>query len=168
MINDILHAKSLRKEKERLETFLAAMPFEYCAIDNDGQFIASPFLEKLLYTDTEIADDESSILIKNMGDVLNGLQSADAAALDGYFTKLQQDKQSFHMTAKAPDTGKTLRINGKAGAHLDLDKEYFVLWFDDISDTAATTEKQNKCWPIWKPTIPASNWHWTPSRTRSG
>lgn len=144
MINDILHAKSLRKEKERLETFLAAMPFEYCAIDNDGQFIASPFLEKLLYTDTEIADDESSILIKNMGDVLNGLQSADAAALDGYFTKLQQDKQSFHMTAKAPDTGKTLRINGKAGAHLDLDKEYFVLWFDDISDTAATTEKQNK------------------------
>ena len=48
------------------------------------------------------------------------------------------------MTAKAPDTGKTLRINGKAGTHLDLDKEYFVLWFDDISDTAATTEKQNK------------------------
>jgi len=133
MLTNILNIKTLRRDKDRLQTLLDVMPFPYAAdIGNaENSFITSNNLAALLGCE--------DTLIQGFADILNALSPADAAALDGAWTNLKQNGDPFTLAVKtASSQPKTLQINGRKQSEDNQDSECSALFFVDITDNAAT------------------------------
>lgn len=114
----------LREEKARLEAFLAALPGEYCGFADGGIAIYSDGFCKLL----EIHH------ITTIHDVQGALETADAAALEGFFYRMQEDGKPFSMILQPlGKTHKILRLRGSRGSALDERDRFDILWLEDVS-----------------------------------
>ena len=120
----------LRQEKARLEAFLTAFPGEYCGWSRDGSVAYSQ----------GFADILSIGEIANMGDIQNALSPSDAAALEGFFDRLENDGVPFVMTAQNDAEDKTYKISGSQGHDLDKQDFYDVLWIEDITSQVTASE----------------------------
>lgn len=123
--------KGSRAEKARMEAFLAAIPGEYCGFAADGTLAHSPDFCRLL-------DLEE---IKNIHDIAMALDTADAAILEGLFTRLRQDGTGFSITANSATRRKIFQISGSQGTDSSGHDILHILWIDDI--TAQQKTQQN-------------------------
>ncbi len=108
-------------EKARLESFLAAVPGEYCGWGDDGSLAWSAGFCALLGLKT----------IGTLSDIQNALTPSDAAVLEGRFHELQENGQSFTVTVRSADKRRTLRLSGRRGQAES--SRFDVLWLDDIT-----------------------------------
>ena len=115
----------------RLEAFVDAAPHDYCGWAPDGTFIFSKGLCALF----GIAD------IKGIGDMQNTLSPSDAAALEGMFTRLQEDGTSFVMMGRDAESGRTLRLTGKRGFDSQGQQHVDIIWVEDMTALRAEHEK---------------------------
>src|SRR4051812_18640908 len=80
--------KKQLQENRRLESFLRAVPVEYCGWDQTGvQAISGRFTDLLGLASVNSLEDIQSILA-----------TGDAAALEGLFGRLQQHGENFELS----------------------------------------------------------------------
>ncbi len=121
-----------KDESARLEAFLNAFPGAYCGFGTDGQSVAyHPECEDLLGISS----------IQSIHDIQNALSSADSAALESYFDRLQEHGRHFTLKSKTRSGDKIIRINGRKGSDIDGRLLYYILWFEDITDQEADYQK---------------------------
>ena len=121
--------RSFRKqvqENQRLESFLRALPVEYCGWDQAGVQAISPGFGTMLGLST----------INSLEDIQSVLATGDAAALEGLFSRLQQYGENFEMSVQTATSKKTLKIFGKQGSASDTSPVFSVIWLNDITDFA--------------------------------
>ena len=121
--------RSFRKqvqENQRLESFLRALPVEYCGWDQAGVQAISPGFGTMLGLST----------INSLEDIQSVLATGDAAALEGLFSRLQQYGENFEMSVQTSVNKKTLKIFGKQGSASDTSPVFSVIWLNDITDFA--------------------------------
>ena len=117
-------ADQLAVEKARLEAFLNAFPGEYCGFNLDGSVAYSDGFCALLGLSA----------IKTVEDIQGVLETGDAAALEGQYFALEQTGKPFSLKVRTPDGKKTLRLRGAAGAALNGNDSFRILWAEDISE----------------------------------
>lgn len=125
----------LREEKARLEAFLAAVPGEYCGFAPDGVAIYSDKFCELLGLPQ----------ISTIHDIQGALGMSDAAALEGFFYRLQEDNKPFSIVLQP--TGpqeKILRLRGSRGADLDGRDRFDILWLEDITEEMTAQQTLQK------------------------
>lgn len=115
--------ETLLAEKARLEAFLSAVPGEYCGWAPDGSVAYSDGFCNLLGLET----------VKSIHDIQARLATADAAALEGLYIKLEEERRPFSLIVSAQDGGRTFRVSGSKGQALDGRDSFDVLWIEDIS-----------------------------------
>lgn len=118
-------------EKARMEAFLAAIPSAYCGFATDGTLAHSPAFCRVLGIDE----------IKAIHDIAIALDTADAAILEGLFTRLQQDGTGFSITAQSADRRKVFQISGTQGTDSNGQDTLHILWLDDVTAPAQTQKK---------------------------
>jgi len=118
--------KSLR-EKARLEAFLAAFPGEYCGFSSDGDIAYSQGFCDILGLEA----------IKTLSDIQSVLPPGDAAALEGYFDRLEETGAQFTLITNHFDETKNYKFSGSQGHDLDAMERFDILWVED------TTEESN-------------------------
>ena len=131
---------ALARQNEKLESFLGALPMEYCGWDQAGAQAVSPGFGALLGVDN----------IKTFQDIQAALIAGDAAALTTLFDRLAAQGAAFDLGIHAPATGKSLKIIGRRGG--GGGQAFSVLWALDVTDfaqaaaknTDAVTEAQKK------------------------
>jgi signal transduction histidine kinase len=129
LLDPLTGGDMLRREKARLEAFLAAVPGEYCGFAADGSVAYSDGFKALL----AVPD------IKTIHDIQNALATSDAAVLEGQYFKLLEGGGAFQFnvtTATKPP--RILRLSGSKGAALDGADSFLILWAEDITDTQQT------------------------------
>lgn len=113
-----------KDESARLEAFLNAFPGAYCGFGTDGQSVAyHPECETMLGITS----------IQSIHDIQNALSSADSAALESYFDRLQEHGRNFMLKAKTRSGDKIIRIHGRKGSDIDGRLLFYILWFEDIT-----------------------------------
>ncbi len=116
--------KELEAEKLRLESFLGAIPGEYCGWSrNDETMAFSPDFPKIFGLES----------IQKIDDIEGRLAPGDAAALEGLFNHLEVEGEPFKLNIRSYDESKTLRITGARGGQTDNSKGYNILWVEDIT-----------------------------------
>lgn len=111
------------QEKARLEAFLNAFPGEYCGFHEDGSVAYSDGFCALLGVKT----------VGRIEDVQAALPAGDAAALEGQYTRLEQDGKPFSLRVQPEGGTKILRLRGSAGAAIDGSDKFRIVWAEDIS-----------------------------------
>lgn len=125
----------LREEKARLEAFLAAVPGEYCGFAPDGVAIYSDGFCSLLGLSQ----------ISTIHDIQGALGMSDAAALEGFFYRLQEDNKPFSiMLQPTGPQEKILRLRGSRGADLDGRDRFDILWLEDITEETQAQQTLQK------------------------
>lgn len=115
----------LREEKARLEAFLAAVPGEYCGFAPDGIAIYSDGFCRMLGLQQ----------ISTIHDIQSALGTSDAAALEGFFYRLQEDNKPFSIVLQPMGADQIImRLRGSRGAALSGDDRFDILWLEDITD----------------------------------
>ena len=115
--------RKVRARANRLESFLRAIPFEYCGWNKTGlQAMSSGFCTLF---------DASSI--RTIEDLYEILEAEDAQALKKSYESLVLHGQDFNMTVYASHTKKTLKLSGKRGALSDTPEVFNVIWAFDIT-----------------------------------
>lgn len=132
LFSTFLGGEKLRHEKARLEAFLAAFPGEYCGWSGDGSLAYSEGFCRLLGLSS----------VHSLLDVQNALSPGDAMALEGLFTRLQDNGEQFCMTARTADRGKTLKLCAARGRDREELVTFHILWLEDI--TAAAQESRHQ------------------------
>ncbi len=112
------------REKARLEAFLNAFPGEYCGFHQDGSVAYSDGFCKLL----NLAG------VQRVEDVQAALTASDSAALEGQFTRLEDEGKAFTLRVRTEDGKRTLRLRGSTGAAIDGSDKFRILWAEDASD----------------------------------
>lgn len=115
--------RHLRDEISRLEAFLATVPAEYCGWSVEGDVAYSRGFADLL----------GIPLVRTLSDIQARLMPADAAALEGLFTRLQDEDQSFDLTVRTIDQTRIFRLAGKAGRDSRSFERFDTLWLEDIT-----------------------------------
>jgi signal transduction histidine kinase len=121
------YKKQLR-ENRRLESFLRAVPVEYCGWDQDGAQAISPGFGTML----------GLVSVTRLQDIQGALSAGDAAALDTLYERLEDEGEPFELTVQA-ENGRTLKISGKQGMTDDEGPVFSVLWLADITPLAQKT-----------------------------
>ena len=111
------------QENQRLESFLRAVPVEYCGWDQASVQAISPGFGAILGLSS----------INSLEDVQSVLSAGDAAALESLFDRLQQHGENFEISVQIVGGKKTLRILGKQGAASDSSPIFSVIWLHDIT-----------------------------------
>ncbi len=129
-------SNKLRKEKARLEAFLAAVPGEYCGFSSDRSIAYSREFCSLL----------GLVEIRSLADIQNRLSPGDAAALESMFNRMREKNTSFVMTAKSHDDKKHYKFSGSCGHDLNGKDHFYVLWIENITKEieAQNTYSENK------------------------
>ncbi len=110
--------KALEVEKARLEAFLDAVPGEYCGWNPDDTMVSSEGFASLLGRDS----------VRHLADIQSALAPGDAAALEGVWSRLRENGESFNITAHSHDGSKTFQLSGARG------KDFFnILWVQDVT-----------------------------------
>jgi signal transduction histidine kinase len=118
--------KGIEAEKSRLEAFLTAFPGEYCGWSADGGVAYSAGFCAAL----------GLAGVKNFEDIQSRLAPGDAAALEGFWRRLQTDGVSFVLTAKSTDEKKSFRMTGAQGRDMAGQSASNVLWIEDVTPQA--------------------------------
>ncbi|MGB0718983.1 MAG: ATP-binding protein [Bdellovibrionales bacterium] len=113
----------MARDKARLEAFLTAFPGEYCGFSSDNSIAYSAGFCALLNLES----------IASLADIQNALPPGDAAALEGYMDRLQDQNTDFILIAHTADNAKTLKISGSHGKALNDKDRFDVLWIEDIT-----------------------------------
>lgn len=119
-----------RDEISRLEAFVAAAPGAYCGWSLEGEIAYSRGFADLL----------GLPLIRVLADVQARLMPADAAALEGLFTRLQDEDEPFALTAVLIDNSRVLRLSGRTGRDSRGFERFDAIWAEDV--TAQTRKAQ--------------------------
>lgn len=114
---------SSRAEKERMEAFFDAVPGEYCGWLPGGGLAFSPGFCTLLNAQT----------IQDINDIQNSLHPSDAAALEGFFIRLQQEGRPFHLTVRTSDRTRMLKLYGARGSAMSGQTRMDILWLEDVT-----------------------------------
>ncbi len=112
------------QENQRLESFLRAVPVEYCGWDQAGVQAISPGFGAMLGLSS----------INSLEDIQSVLTTGDAAALEGLFSRLQQYGENFEMSVQMATGAKALKIFGKQGSAGEGSPIFSVVWLHDITD----------------------------------
>lgn len=117
--------QDVRVEKARLESFLNAVPLDYCGFAPDGSLAYSAGFCAALTLKS----------IRTIDDIQTCLTPGDAAALETLFARLQDKGEPFTMTARLADRSKTLRLSGRRGigAAPQNNERFDVLWLEDLT-----------------------------------
>lgn len=134
MLSPISGSKKATQEKARLEAFLAAFPGEYCGFASDGAIVYSQGFCDILGLET----------IKTLGDIQSVLPPGDAAALEGFFDRLEKKATKFTMLTKRFDESRHFKFSGSQGRDLGAMERFDILWAEDITDEAKAQEKYNQ------------------------
>ncbi len=116
--------KQIAHEKARLEAFLAAFPGEYCGFSSDGTVVYSQDFCTTLGLET----------IKTLSDIQSVLPASDAAALEGYFDRLEETGTAFTFLTNHFDETKSYKISGSQGKDLNASERFDILWIEDITE----------------------------------
>lgn len=123
-------ARRLGHQNDRLESFLRAIPIEYCGWDSDGVQAISGGFAALLGAEK----------IESIEDIEGALTAGDAAAIAGLYDRLQQYGEHFEIGVHTVNGKKSLKMFGKRGV---IEQEggrrlqvFSVLWALDITDFA--------------------------------
>jgi signal transduction histidine kinase len=123
--------RRLLQENRRLESFLRALPVEYCGWDQVGlQALSSGF-----------GDMFGIKKVSSLADIQSALTAGDAAALEGLFDRLRQYGESFDLSVNVATGNRTLRIVGRQGALDDESPVFSVIWAYDITHFAQGAER---------------------------
>lgn len=114
------------RENQRLESFLRAVPVEYCGWDQAGVQAISPGFGAML----------GLASINSLDDIQSVLTTGDAAALEGLFSRLQQYGENFELSVQMATGAKALKIFGKQGSAGEGSPIFSVVWLHDITDFA--------------------------------
>lgn len=119
-------ARRLAQRQDRLEAFLTSVPIEYCGWDPNGiQAMSAGFCTLL-----DIAKASS------LQDVQAGLLPGDAAALEGLYTRLQQNGENFNLGVRTASGTRSLKLVGKRGMIREGSAPFSVIWVLDVTDFA--------------------------------
>ncbi len=114
------------RENQRLESFLRAVPVEYCGWDQAGVQAISPGFCRMLGVSS----------VNNLEDIQSVLSAGDGAALESLFDRLEQHGETFDMNVQSSGNGKTLQISGKQGSADEHAPIFSVIWIADITPFA--------------------------------
>jgi len=112
------------QEKARLEAFLAAFPGEYCGFSAEGIVAYSKGFCDILGLET----------IKTLGDIQSVLPPGDAAALEGYFDRLEKKGTKFTLLTQRFDESKSFKFSGSQGRDLGASERFDILWVEDTTE----------------------------------
>jgi len=118
--------RRLAQENQRLESFLRAVPIEYCGWNRSGAQAISPGFCSMLGIEK----------VSSLEDIQTAITAGDAAALEGLFERLQQQGENFEIGVNTVVGRKTLKIFGRRGARPGGAQEFSVIWIYDITDFA--------------------------------
>lgn len=121
-------------EKARLQSFVNAVPHEYCGWSPDGAFLFSKGFCALF----DMGD------MRDIRDLQNALSPGDAAALEGMFMRLQENGSPFAMMARTAAGGRTIRLTGRRGKDETGQSHFDIIWAEDMSGLAAENEKLHR------------------------
>lgn len=122
------------QEQARLEAFLAAFPGEYCGFSSDGALAYSQGFCDILGLET----------IKTIGDIQSVLPPSDAAALEGYFDRLETQGTRFTLLTQRFDETRNFKFSGSQGRDLGAMERFDILWVEDVTEEAQALEHYNK------------------------
>lgn len=117
-------AEQSKLEQARLAAILAASPDACCGFAADGTVYVSPDLPALFGL-------SSAVSLQRLEEIQAVLDAGDAAALEGLFQRLQDDKTPFDITVRLASGGRSVRIRGRYGATEAF--AFVVLWCEDVS-----------------------------------
>lgn len=122
----------LRAEKARLEAFLAAFPGDYCGFGPDGMIAYSEGFCQALSLDR----------VQTLQDIQSALSPADAMALEGLFTRLQEEGENFCIPVRsASDRTRTFRLCGTRGRDTEATTTFDIVWLEDTTAQTAETRR---------------------------
>jgi signal transduction histidine kinase len=119
-----LKQRRLMRENQRLESFLRAVPIEYCGWDQAGVQAISPRFSMLFGLDKVVTVE----------DIQSAVTPGDGAALQGLFDRLQQHGEKFEITMNTLVGNKTLKVTGRQGELEDGSPVFSVMWVQDITE----------------------------------
>lgn len=152
----------MSRQNDRLESFLRAIPIDYCGWDQSGlQAMSAGFAQTL--------GIES---VKNIADICQALTPSDAATIATLYDRLREFGEHFEVGVHTVTARKSLKLFGKRGVIRRAENQpaqvFSVLWVLDISDFAqaamrsieavAAVEKRENEWrqtlnalpfPVW-------------------
>lgn len=156
--------KKLSSQNGRLESFLRAIPIEYCGWDHRGVQAMSAGFADILGVDS----------VASIDDIGHALTAADAATITTLYDRLQQYGEHFEIGVHTVTGRKALKIFGKRGV---IEPEggikdevhiFSVLWVLDISDFAqaamrsieavAAVERRENEWRTTLNSLPFPVW----------
>lgn len=121
------HARAAESSIRRMEAFMRALPFEYCGWNRDGVQAISNMFPALLNVKT----------INTIDDILQALDTPDAAALAGLYERLRENADPFDVTVTIPGGMRILRLMGKRGRQeIGNDDDFYVIWAQDVTTMA--------------------------------
>lgn len=136
LIESLTGVGSLRLEKTRLESFLDAVPGEYCAFFKTGDALYSAGFLKLIGRES----------ISSIHDVQLALTTGDSSALEGMLTRLEDKKTPFSIDVETAQPSKLLRLSGNYGRSIagSDDPQILILWAQDITDEKRALDSLQK------------------------
>ena len=114
-------------EKARLEAFLAAFPGEYCGFASDGTLAYSKGFCEILGIEN----------IKTLGDIQSVLPPSDAAALEGYFDRLETKGTTFTLLTQRFDESRNFKFSGSQGRDIGAWDSCDILCVEVVTEEAA-------------------------------
>ncbi|MBI1216147.1 MAG: PAS domain-containing protein [Alphaproteobacteria bacterium] len=118
--------KKLTRQYDRLESFVRAIPLEYCGWDQSGVQAVSPGFCNLVGIEK----------VENLQDLQAGLNPGDAAALETLYDRLHQYGEHFETNLHTASGARALKAYGKRGVLQKNGQVFSVIWMMDITDFA--------------------------------
>lgn len=125
----------LQAERARLQAFLSTVPGEYCGWAKDGFITYSDGFCALLGRET----------VRHLADIQSALAPGDAAALEGAWSRLRQNAESFSLSVQNSNNSKTLKMWATQTQNYDGTESFKVLWAEDITQQSEA-EKTSIAW----------------------
>lgn len=116
--------RGLDEQNDRLESFLRAIPIEYCGWDQAGLQVISPGFTTLL----------GASKIDMLRQIEESLHATDATILTGLWDRLQKYDEAFEVGVRALSTSRSLKFFGKKGLLPDKPQVFSVIWAMDVTD----------------------------------
>lgn len=110
-------------DKRRMESFMDALPFEFCGWNAMGHVSWSRNFPHLFGLNS----------IQNIRDIQSAILPSDAAALEGMIFALKKEAQPFTLSVKVMENQKIITLHGASGQDLDGVESYDVLWAEDTT-----------------------------------
>lgn len=117
-------AKKLQALNTRLESFLHAIPVDYCGWSVSGVQAISPKFCELLGIKK----------VKHLDDIGDALNPGDTAALEGIWERLTERGESFDLIVRTVNDNRVLKLSGRRGSVPGSAEIFDVLWAMDHTE----------------------------------